>query len=83
MSVNAAHNMMYLPRSTDGSGKAVHAYFKLGGCAHNDYNDRITNKLDKLEALAEKEKWSKDKIQRALLDLQNDMRASLNKGVVP
>jgi RHS repeat-associated protein len=35
LDINAAHNMVYLPRDPDGSGKATHSRFKLGGCPHN------------------------------------------------
>ena len=54
MNINAAHNMMYLPAQPDGSGKATHSKFKLGGCPHNDYNGKVADKLDTLAKAAKK-----------------------------
>ena len=83
MNINAAHNMMYLPAQPDGSGKATHSNFKIGGCPHNDYNGKVADKLDKLADAAKKGKWDQYRIQRELLDLQSSLRSSLSKGIVP
>ncbi|WP_284407511.1 RHS repeat-associated core domain-containing protein, partial [Acidovorax sp. SUPP3434] len=83
MDINSAHNMIYLPRDDDGSGKATHSRFKLGGCPHNQYNQTIEDKLNKMTEVAKKEKWDKYRIQKELLDLQKNLRATLGQGNLP
>jgi hypothetical protein len=51
--------------------------------AESAESSRGATSRTKMADTAKKEKWDTQRIQRELLDLQKDLRASLSKGIVP
>ena len=81
LDINAAHNMIYLPREAGGAGsKTSHAKFRIGDCHHNEYNEFMEQALDKVLDNAKQNNWSKQKIQDAISGIQKGTRIDLNTG---
>ncbi|WP_427108129.1 RHS repeat-associated core domain-containing protein [Lysinibacillus xylanilyticus] len=79
LNVNAATNMMMLPRFTSKHpSKVTHSFFKLGTEHHNIYNRDMNDILDEKYENAKREKWSKDRMQKEIRDLQHGTRKKLN-----
>jgi len=81
LDINAAHNMIYLPRTASNtSNKTTHARFRIGSCHHNEYNEYMENELDKIMLNAKRNNWSKGQIQEAIMNIQKGARTDLNAG---
>ncbi|TDR42424.1 RHS repeat-associated protein [Tahibacter aquaticus] len=81
LNINAAHNMMYLPRKAGGAGtKTRHSYFRLGDCHHNKYDDYMQNVLDDVQRQAKTNKWDAQRLQKELMDIAKTSRRELNAG---
>ncbi|MEC1180004.1 RHS repeat-associated core domain-containing protein [Metasolibacillus meyeri] len=79
LNVNAAMNMMMLPRfQSKHPSKVTHSFFKLGTEHHNIYNRDMNDVLDEKYEIAKKEKWSTERMQNEVRDLQHGTRKKLN-----
>ncbi len=81
LDINAAHNMMYLPRTEGPPGtKTRHSNFRLGDCHHNKYNDHMEQQLNDLSRQAKANGWDKSRLQQELMNLQKQTRGELLGG---
>ena len=81
LDINAAHNMLYLPRRAGDAGqKTNHGWFRIGDCHHNAYNDHMSDALDDIMNKEKAGNWDKSKIQDAIMNLQKGTRVDLNSG---
>ncbi|WP_303838847.1 DUF6531 domain-containing protein [Apibacter mensalis] len=80
LDINNATNMKYLPVAEGidpNPNKSLHKGFNS---VHADYNDIMGKRLDALERVATKEKWSPTRIQTEIHNLQHRTRAELDSG---
>lgn len=81
LNINAAHNMMYLPRKDGGPGtKTRHSNFRLGDCHHSKYDNYMQNLLDDVQRQAKANKWDTARVQKELMDIAKTSRRELNAG---
>ncbi|NME87139.1 RHS repeat-associated core domain-containing protein, partial [Bacteroides eggerthii] len=79
MNINNATNMVYLPRKESiHSTKAIHVGFYINGQHHSKYNKAMLLELNRLMDDYKTNKWSVERLQKELLELQHITRKRLN-----
>nr|WP_237397877.1 RHS repeat-associated core domain-containing protein [Gilliamella sp. Lep-s21] len=80
LDINSATNMKYLPVTKGIDPNPNKSLHKGYNSEHADYNDIIAKRLDALERVATREKWSQTRIQTEIHNLQHRTRTELNSG---
>ncbi len=77
--INGATNMMYLPvcEGIHPTDRGLHRGWTL---EHHDYNQDMNRALNSIERRAQRECWSRRRVQTAVRNLQMSQRAQLGNG---
>ena len=83
MNVNGATNMTYLPVAQGIDLVNPNSSLHVGwNNVHSEYNQYISQELDKISRLAKENNWGKRKIQKEIRMLQSEVKKNLKKGVI-
>ena len=83
MNVNGATNMTYLPVAQGIDLVNPNSSLHVGWYnVHSEYNQYISQELDKISRLAKENNWGKRKIQKEIRMLQSEVKKNLKKGVI-
>lgn len=83
MNVNGATNMTYLPVAQGIDLVNPNSSLHVGwNNVHSEYNQYISQELDKISRLAKENNWGKRKIQKEIRMLQSEVKKDLKKRVI-